>query len=132
MQCVTTVTYSIPVNGTPIEKFKPNCGIRQGDPLSPYIFIICTNILSCMLQKLEDSGTLKGVAINKGRLPISHLMFADDIIIFFKVANQIQTSSAKPYKVFVHCQAKRLMAPNQSWWSVLTVMKLSKKTWYES
>ena len=41
-----------------------------------------------MLQKLEDSGTLKGVAINKGRLPISHLMFADDIIIFFKVANQ--------------------------------------------
>ena len=87
MQCVTTVTYSVLVNGTPMEKFKPNCGIRQGDPLSPYIFIICTNILSCMLQKLEDSGALKGVAINKGGLPISHLMFADDIIIFFKVAN---------------------------------------------
>ena len=88
MQCVTTVTYSILANGAPTEKFKPNCGIRQGDPLSPYILIICTNILSCMLQKLEDSGMLKGVAINKGGLPISHLMFTDDIIIFFKVANQ--------------------------------------------
>ena len=88
MQCVSIVTYNILVNGTPTEKFKPNCGIRQGDPLSPYIFIIYTNIPSCMLQDVEAKGMLKGVEINKGGLPISHLMFANDIIIFFKVVNQ--------------------------------------------
>ena len=88
MQCVSIVTYNILVNGAPTEKFKPNCGIRQGDPLSPYIFIICANILSCMLQDLEAKGMLKVVEINKRGLPISHLMFADDIIIFYKVANQ--------------------------------------------
>ena len=108
MQCVTTVTYNIPVNGTPTEKFKPNCGIRQGDPLSPYIFIICTNILSCMLQKLEDSGTLKGVAINKGGLPISHLMFADDVIIFFKVANQNTDKLSQTLQSFCELSGQKI------------------------
>ena len=88
MQCVRIVTYNNLVNGAPTEKFKPNYGIRQGDPLSPYIFIVYTNILSCMLQDLEAKGMLKGVEINKRELPISHLMFTDGIIIFFKISNQ--------------------------------------------
>ena len=108
MQCVSTMTYIILVNGAPTKKSKPNCGIRQGDPLSPYIFIICTNILTCMLQDLEVKGMLKGVEINKGRLPISHLMFADDIIIFFKVANQTIDKLSQTFQSFCEMSGQKI------------------------
>ena len=80
----------------------------QADPLSPYIFIICTNILSCMLQNLEDTGTLKGVAINKGGLPISHLLFADDIIIFFKVTNRNTNKLSQTLQSFCEMSGQKI------------------------
>jgi len=108
MQCVSIVTYNILVNGAPTEKFKHDYGIRQGDPLSPYIFIVYTNILSCMLQDLEDKGMLKGVEINKGELPISHLMFANDIIIFFKISNQTIHNLSQTLQSFYEMSGQKI------------------------
>jgi len=51
MSCVSSVTTSILVNGVRLEQISPSRGIRQGDPLSPYIFIICMDLLS---QLIED------------------------------------------------------------------------------
>jgi hypothetical protein len=72
MRCVTCVRYAVRVNGELTEPVVPSRGIRQGDPISPYLFLLCTEGLSCLLQKKEDRGELYG--IKNGRLgPLSHI-----------------------------------------------------------
>jgi hypothetical protein len=84
MRCVTSARYAVRVNGDLTEPVVPMRGIRQGDPISPYLFILCTEGLSCLLKKQEAQGELQG--IKNGRLgpSISHLLFADDSIFFAK------------------------------------------------
>lgn len=80
MKCVTMVSFSIKVNGEPTHYFKPSRGIRQGDSLSPYIFIIVANVL----KKAVEDGSIKGIKLNRFCLTLSHLLFADDLIIFLE------------------------------------------------
>ena len=82
MQCVSSVTYSIKINGTPQGHITPTRGLRQGDPISPFLFLFCAEGLSAMIRKSVDNGLLQGVAACPQGLHISHLFFADDNIIF--------------------------------------------------
>uniref|UniRef100_A0A2N9FNB8 Reverse transcriptase domain-containing protein n=1 Tax=Fagus sylvatica TaxID=28930 RepID=A0A2N9FNB8_FAGSY len=82
MVCVTSVSYSIMINGDPKGYIKPGQGIRQGDPLSPYLFLICAEGLSALMRKAERDRMIRGVSICRGGPRISHLFFADDSIIF--------------------------------------------------
>jgi hypothetical protein len=52
MRCVTTVSFSVRVNGQYSSVFKPSLGIRQGDPISPYLFLLFSEGLSCMLKEI--------------------------------------------------------------------------------
>lgn len=61
--CVTTVTYSINFNGTLVGPINPSGGLRQGDPLSPYLFLFCMEGLSRILQKSANEGRIKGCKI---------------------------------------------------------------------
>lgn len=65
MSCLKSVSYSILLNGQPIGSIKPSRGLRQGDPLSPYLFLLCAMGLQGLLQKAEAEGSIKGVAISR-------------------------------------------------------------------
>jgi hypothetical protein len=82
MTCVRTISYSILINGRPYGHIRPTRGIRQGDPLSPYLFILCSEGLSTLLHKAERDGTVTGLPITNGGTKINHLFFADDSLLF--------------------------------------------------
>uniref|UniRef100_A0A8R7R889 Reverse transcriptase domain-containing protein n=1 Tax=Triticum urartu TaxID=4572 RepID=A0A8R7R889_TRIUA len=84
MKCVTTVRYQIKVNGVLTEQFIPTWGLRQGDPLSPYLFVICAEGLSALLHASEREGRLSGVRVCQGAPTITHLFFADDSVLMIK------------------------------------------------
>jgi hypothetical protein len=82
MHCVTSVTYSVLVNGAPYGNIIPSRGLRQGDPLSPYLFLLVAEGLSSLLVKAETVGTITRVSFFARGLRLSHLFFADDSPLF--------------------------------------------------
>lgn len=66
----------------------PTQGLRQGDPVSPYLFFICAKSLSALLKKNVDNGLMKGAAACSRGLEISHLFFTDDSLIFCRATRE--------------------------------------------
>lgn len=81
-QCITTPSFTISVNGATGGFFRSTKGLRQGDPLSPYLFVLAMEVFSKLLYSRYDSGYIH-YHPKAGDLSISHLMFADDVMIFF-------------------------------------------------
>ncbi|XP_019166531.1 PREDICTED: uncharacterized protein LOC109162266 [Ipomoea nil] len=86
-ECVTTVRYSVLVEGKEWGPVVPGRGLRQGDPLSPYLFILVAEVLSTMLQVREEEGLIHGLRVARGAPSISHLFFADDCLFLFRANN---------------------------------------------
>ncbi|XP_073138031.1 uncharacterized protein [Henckelia pumila] len=84
MRCVRSVNYSFRLNGEIIGKVNPSRGSRQGDPLSPFLFVLCAQGLSSIFSSFEARKLISGVRLATSCPPISHLLFADDSLIFFK------------------------------------------------
>ncbi|XP_035547100.1 secreted RxLR effector protein 78-like [Juglans regia] len=73
LNCVKTISYSLLINGIPQPGFTPSRGIRQGDPESPYLFIICSKALTQILNKAEEAKLITGLPMARGKLHTSHL-----------------------------------------------------------
>ena len=82
MSCISSVSYSVLLNVQPVGNIKPSHGLRQGDPLSPYLFLICAMGLQSLLTKAEVEGHIRGVAICRNGPKISYLFFAYDSVLF--------------------------------------------------
>ena len=84
MSYVTTSSISVLDNGGALEPFLPSKGIRQTDPLSPYLFILCKEVLGVLITKKCDAKLWDLISASKGGLAFSHLFFANDLILFVK------------------------------------------------
>ncbi|XP_026416958.1 uncharacterized protein LOC113312421 [Papaver somniferum] len=101
-QCVSTTDISLLINGTPSAIFQPSRGPRQGDLLSPYLFLFIMEAFSRLLQHHDDIGLLQGLKIGKHCPAINHLFFADDCLLFFQ-ANSTQMLQLKDLQhIFGH------------------------------
>lgn len=88
MMCVTTVSYMINFNGKEVGLIIPKRGLRQGDPLSTYLFLFCAEKLSTKLTTEESDGKITGCQVNPAAPSVTHLLFTDDNILFFKASVQ--------------------------------------------
>jgi hypothetical protein len=87
MKCVETVRLSVRVNGHLFNTFSPTRGIRQDDPMSPYLFLLCAEGLSSLLKFSGPQFLAKGVWVGIHVPWISHLLFADDCLVFTQVSD---------------------------------------------
>ena len=82
MACVKSVTYSILFNGEPKGLITPTRGITQGDPLSPFLFLLCTEGLHGLIKDVARVGDLRGFSLCNRGPKLTHLFFADDSLLF--------------------------------------------------
>ena len=83
--CISIAKFSVLVNRVSVGFFPSSKGLRQGDPLSPYLFVMGMEVPSVLIRRAVDGGFLSGCSIRGGRRPavnISHLLFADDTVVF--------------------------------------------------
>jgi hypothetical protein len=108
MTCVSTVRYSVRFNGTALRPFHPSRGLRQSDPLSPHLFLLVVDCLSVLMKNYERQGLISGIRVSRRAPSISHLLFADDSLLFFKLdagqANQVRS----PLTVFENGTSQKL------------------------
>lgn len=84
LQCVSSVSYRVIHGAREMGPIIPSRGLRQGDPLSSYLFILCAEGLSALLKKYERQKLIQGVTICRQAPSISHMFFADDSYLFCK------------------------------------------------
>src|SRR4051812_207811 len=61
VRCISTVSYKVLINGQPSRKISPERDLHQGDPLSPYLFVLCADVLSGLVRKEEDLKNINGI-----------------------------------------------------------------------
>ena len=87
--CLSSVSYAILVNGNAKGWVKASKGLRQGDPLSPFLIIIVADVLSRMMLRAEKRSLLEGFRVGRNGTRVSHLQFADDTIFFSTLVRKI-------------------------------------------
>ena len=108
MQCVTSVTYAIKINGSTMGDIVPSRGIRQGDPLSPYLFLLCAEGLSALIKNSMEHGHMEGIAICCRGFKLSHLFFVDDNLIFCKTSLSNCVSLQWVFQVYEQASGQQL------------------------
>ncbi|CAL1391746.1 unnamed protein product [Linum trigynum] len=88
MYCVEQNRMRILWNGELSEPFSPSRGVRQGDPLSPYLFVLCMERLSHRIDHAVREGLWKPVKLSVNGPPLTHLFFADDLLLFAEAENR--------------------------------------------
>ncbi|KAL5563205.1 hypothetical protein UlMin_032952 [Ulmus minor] len=82
--CCSTVSMTLMLNGALVHNFVPKRGLRQGDPLYPYLFIIAVEVLSRLINQKVDNGLISGFRLSRGILALHHIFFADDVFLMGK------------------------------------------------
>jgi hypothetical protein len=78
--CVFAGSLSVLVNGSPTEQIDISRGLKQGDPLAPFLFVLVAEGLGALMKKAVEIGFFKGIRISESGDTISHLQYADDTL----------------------------------------------------
>ncbi|GKV24205.1 hypothetical protein SLEP1_g33843 [Rubroshorea leprosula] len=87
-ECISSAIVSILVNGSPTEEFQMEKGLRQGDPLAPFLFLMIAEALNGLMLKAAEENLFQGVEIGRSGLKLTHLQYADDSIFFCEANEQ--------------------------------------------
>jgi hypothetical protein len=81
-ECIGTATASVLVNGSPTDEFSLHRGLRQGDPLSPFLFLLAAEGLNILMKAMVDNQFFTGYSVGAANLVVgSHLQFAYDTLL---------------------------------------------------
>jgi hypothetical protein len=92
----------------------PGRGLRQGDPISPYLFLICGEAFSSMLNQADQNGSLEGVKICPGKPSFNHLLFVDDSLILLKVSEESSFHLRNILNLYEVCSGKTINVDKSS------------------
>ena len=91
MLCFSLVSMNVMLNGSLFQSFHPKRGLRQGDPISLYLFILCMDVLSRLINSKVESGFIKCFSMARGIPPLHHVLFAGDVFLFGKATGMEAT-----------------------------------------
>ena len=106
--CIQTISFSVLVNGEPCGNFTPKRGLHQGDPLSPYLFLLCAGGLHSLIQQTETLGAIKGVSLCNAGPKVSHLFFVDDSLLFCQATSQECTHILETLKQYEETSGQQI------------------------
>ena len=114
LECVTSARYRINHAGKEFGLIVPERGIRQGDPLSSYIFLICMEGLTALIQENVRRKNIKGIKVARGAPVLSHLFFADDSYIYCQANSEAANKVISMLQVYEKASGQKLNATKSS------------------
>jgi hypothetical protein len=105
-ECISSSSFSVLINGSPTNVFSPSKGLRQGDPLSPFLLILGSEVLLRLLHNAESNGKFLGFPLAPSCLRVSHLLFVDDFIIFSRATVEDATAIQSCIELYQGCSGQ--------------------------
>jgi hypothetical protein len=110
MRLVSSVLF----NGTPLEEFRPSRGLWQGDPISPYLFLLAAEGLSGLLKQSCHSSQLEGLKVAPTAPVVNHLLFADNSLMFVKDSQEGAMEVVSLLDKYCNASGQRINLENSS------------------
>lgn len=118
MKCVATPSIQILVNGNKLPQFNSSRGLRQGDPLSPYLFVLCLEYLSLKIHHSCNNNVWKSLSCSRNGPKFSHLFFADDLLLFGEATTSNCLVMAEIVQEFCNFSGQKVsFAKSRAWFS---------------
>jgi hypothetical protein len=108
MKCVTSIRFAVRVNGELLPFFTPSRGLRQGDPMSPYLFLLCAEGFTPLLKFFGGNYVDKEIRVSFRSPWVNHLLFADDSLIFISANVQSTVRLNDILRIYGECSGQRV------------------------
>jgi hypothetical protein len=106
MKCVCSVSYRFKINGQLTDQVVPGRGLRQGDPISPYLFLLCAEGFSGLLHHAESVGEIKGIKLAPSAPTVNHLLFADDSLLLVEANEDVAAAITSILQRYEECSGQ--------------------------